>query len=181
MERHKDAGATATSRTLFLTDSMLSSIPSSSLSANKKDKCVKKTLYCLSEFSNYEAEFEYSQRVIISCGINDITRRYLSPETISDNVLSQIKRFSHLYPNTEFIFNTVLLTTCEQTNNYVLSLNTYLARGIRDLPNVYFFDSHSILFKSRIRSVYVDRKGIHISRESVNHIKNELIQYLKYR
>ena len=68
MERHKDAGATATSRTLFLTDSMLISIPSSSLSANKKDKCVKKTLYYLSEFSNYEAEFEYSQRVIISCG-----------------------------------------------------------------------------------------------------------------
>ena len=181
MERHKDAGATATSRMLFLTDSMLSSIPSSSLSANKKDKCEKKTLYYLSEFSNYEAEFEYSQRVIISYGINDITRRYLSPEIISDIVLPQIKRFSRLYPNTEFIFNTVLLTTCEQTNNYVVSLNKYLARGIRDLPNVYSFDSHSILLKSRIRTVYVDRKGIHISRESVNHIKNELIQYLKYR
>ena len=38
----------------------------------------------LTEFSNYEQEFEYSKRAIVSCGVNDITRRYLSPEVISD-------------------------------------------------------------------------------------------------
>ena len=58
MEKLKDAGATATSRTLFLTDPMLSSILSPSLGTNNKDKCVKKPLYYLSGFSNYEAEFE---------------------------------------------------------------------------------------------------------------------------
>ena len=103
MQKHKDAQSTATTRTLFLTDSMLGNIFPSSLRASNRHICIKKTLFYLTEFSNYEQEFEYSKRVIVSCGVNDITRRYLSPEVTSDIVLPQIKRFSKLYPKTTFV------------------------------------------------------------------------------
>ena len=119
MQKHKYAQSTATTRTLFLTDSMLGNIFPSSLRASSRDICIKKTLFYLTEFSNYvtillfyltefsnyvtillfyltefsnyEQEFEYCKRVIVSCGVNDITRRYLSPEVISDILLPQIK------------------------------------------------------------------------------------------
>ena len=130
-------------------------------------------LYYLADFSNYEPEFEYSDKVIISSGINDITRRYLSPEMVSDVVLPQITKYSRLYPNTKFVFNTTLLATSKLTNSYVISLNKYLAEGIKHLPNVFIFDSHAILLKSRLHSVCSDRNGIHITREAANLIKNE--------
>ena len=90
MGKHKVAGKTTMTRTLFLWDSILSSVSSQSLKINSRDMCIKKMLYYLTDFSNYEPEFEYSDKVIISSGINDITRRYLSPEIVSDVVLPQI-------------------------------------------------------------------------------------------
>ena len=180
MGKHKVAGKSAMTRTLFLSDSILSSVSSQSLKTNSRDMCVKKMLYYLTDFSKYEPEFEYSDKVIISSGINDITRRYLSPEIVSDVVLPQITKYSRLYPNTKFVFNTTLLATSKLTNSYVISLNKYLAEGIKHLPNVFILDSHSILLKSILHSVYSDRNGIHITREVANLIKNELIHYLTY-
>ena len=142
--------------------------------------CVKKMLYYLTNFSNFEPEFEYSDKAFISSGINDITRRYLSPEIVSDVILPQISKYSGLYSNTKFIFNTTLYTTCKLTNNYVISLNKYIAEGIKHLPNVFIFDSHSILLKSRLHSVYSDKNGIHITREAANLIENELVRFLTY-
>ena len=174
MQKHKDAQSTAITRTLFLTDSMLGNIFPSSLRASSRDICIKKTLFYLTEFSNYEQEFEYSNRVIVSCGVNDITRRYLSPEVISDIVLPQIQRFSKLYPKTTFVCNTVLLTRCTKTNAYILKLNKYLADGVRSLANVRVFDSHTIMVNRNAKNVYSDRNGIHIAREFVLLIKDGL-------
>ena len=179
MQKHKDTHGTATTRTLFLTDSILGNIFPSSLRANSSDICIEKTIFYLTDIANYEHEFEYSKRVIISCGINDITRRYLSSEVISDVVLPQIKRFSYLYPNTTFVFITLLLTRCAKTNAYVMKLNKFLADCIRSLPNIHIFDSHDIMVKSNAMNVYSDRNGIHIVRDHVLRIKNGLTAFLR--
>ena len=60
-------------RTLLLTDSILSAVNPQSLTTSKHEICVKKMLYYITDFSNYEAEFEYTGKVILSAGINDIT------------------------------------------------------------------------------------------------------------
>ena len=179
MQKHKYAQITATTRTLFLKDSVLGNIFPSSLRASSRDICTKTTLFYFTEFSNYEQEFEYCKRVIVSCGVNDITRRYLSPEVISDILLPQIKRFSKLYPKTTFVFNTVLLTRCAKTNAYILKLKKYLADGVRSLPNVRVFDCHTIMVNRNAKNVYSDGNGIHIAREFVLLIKDGLKSFLK--
>ena len=99
-------------------------------------------LYYITDFSNYEAEFEYTDKVILSAGINDITRRYMIPESISDIIIPQLRRFSARYPNTTFVFTTVLLTSSPQTNEYVHRVNRYISKAIETFPNamlvVYF-------------------------------------------
>ena len=60
-------------------------------------------MYYFTDFSNYEPEFGYSDKIIISAGINDLTRKRLTPEQKCDVVLPQLRRFRALYPNSKFI------------------------------------------------------------------------------
>ena len=138
-------------------------------------------LYYITDFSNYEAEFEYTDTVILSAGINDITRRYMTPESICDVIIPQLRRFSARYPNTTFIFNTVLLTSSPQTNDYVHRLNRYVSEAIETFPSAILFNSHNMMcqFTSNIKSsVYVDKNGIHLRRDVINYLKDSLVAFL---
>ena len=119
--------------------------------------------YYITDFSNYEVEFEYTDKVILSAGINDITRRYMTLESICDVIIPQLRRFSARYPHTTFIFNTVLLTSSPQTNEYVHRLNRYVSEAIETLPSAILFNSHNMMcqFTSNIKSfVYVEHTHI---------------------
>ena len=48
-------------------------------------------MYCLTDFPNYQDEFEYTDNVVIAAGINDIARKYLTPEIICHVVLPRIR------------------------------------------------------------------------------------------
>ena len=138
-------------------------------------------LYYITDFSNYEAEFEYTDKVILSAGINDITRRYMTPESICDVIVPQIRCFRARYPNTTFAFNTVLLTSSRQTNEYVHRLNRYVSKAIETFPNAMLFNSHNMMcqFTSNIKStVYVDKNGIHFRRDVFDYLKNKLVAFL---
>ena len=139
--------------------------------------------YYITDFSNYEAEFEYADKVILSAGTNDITRRYMTPESICDVIIPQLKRFSARYPDTTFIFNTVLLTVTSspQTNDYVHCLNRYVSEAIEIIPSAILFNSHNMMrqFTSNIKSsVYVDKNGIHLRRDVINYLKDNLVAFL---
>ena len=138
-------------------------------------------LYYITDFSNYEAEFEYTDKVILSAGINDITRRYMTPESICDVIIPQLRRFSARYPDTTFIFNTVLLTSSPQTNDYVHRPNRYVSEAIETLPSAILFNSHNMMrqFTSNIKSsVYVDKNGIHLRRDVIKYLKDNLVAFL---
>ena len=122
MKRHSSSGPPKERRTLFLTDSILKGIDPRSFSTHKNELCIKKTMYYLTDISNFEPEFENTDHVIISAGINDITRKYLPAEAICDIILPQIRRYSKMYPRTLFTFNSVILTSCTQPNEFVHDL-----------------------------------------------------------
>ena len=126
MKRHSSVGPPKERRTLFLTDSILKGIDPRSFSTHKNELCIKKTMYYLTDISNFEPEFESTDHVIISAGINDITRKYLPAEAICDIILPQIRRYSKMYPKTLFTFNSVILTSCPKTNEFVHDLNEYV-------------------------------------------------------
>ena len=169
-------------RTLFLTDSILRGINVNNFKTDNIEACIKKTMYYFTDFSNYEPEFGYSDKIIISAGINDLTRKRLTPEQICDVVLPQL-RFSALYPNSKFIINSVLLTSDKRINRFIFDLNRYLIKGISELENVYFFNSHSLL--DRLHSdkyIYTDRGiGIHIANYAVDYIRKHLVEFLRSR
>ena len=171
----------STSRTLFLSDSILRNVDASSLVSGRNSRCIKKTSFYLTDFHRFEPELEYSDKFIVSAGINDLTRLKMLPEQICDIVVPQLRRLCSKYPNTSFIFNSILLTTCPKTNNYVLRLNEFLSDAIKNLPNAFFFNSHSILKYSNLRSVYTDRgsMGIHINNQAVSLIRRELVSFLR--
>ena len=170
-------------RTLFLSDSILSRINANSLKTDINETSVKKTMYYFSDFSNFEPEFGYCDKIVISAGINDLTRKRLTPEQICDVVLPQLRRFSALYPNSKFIINSVVLTSDRRINKYIFDLNKYLIDGINRLENVYFFSSHSLLDNLQSNKyIYTDRGiGIHIANYAVDHIKMHLVRYLRLR
>ena len=72
--RNSDAGTPKTKRTLFLTDSVFSGIHPQALSFHSNEKCVRKMMYYLTDISNYEPELEYTDTVIVSAGIDDLTQ-----------------------------------------------------------------------------------------------------------
>ena len=51
-------------RTLFLTDSILSHINVNSFKTNQNETCVKKTMYYVTDFSNFEPEFGYATKLL---------------------------------------------------------------------------------------------------------------------
>ena len=140
-------------------------------------------MYYVTDFSNFEPEFGYSDKIVISAGINDLTRKRLTPEQICDVILPQLRKFNALYPNSKFIINSVILTSDRQINRYIFDLNKYLIEGIDRLQNVYFFSSHSLLDSLHSNKyIHTDRGiGIHIASYAVEYIKTHFVKYLRSR
>ena len=84
-------------RTLFLTDSVLKSISAQSLSTRLSERCVKKVSYYFSDFMQFEPEFQYTNTIVISAGINDLCRKRMLPREICDIVIPQLRRLSTKY------------------------------------------------------------------------------------
>ena len=173
----------STCRTLFLTDSILSHINVNSYKTNQNETCVKKTMYYVTDFSNFEPEFGYSDNIVIWAGINDLTRKHLTPEQICDVILPRLRKFRALYPNSKFIINSVILTSDRQINRYIFDLNKYLIEGINRLQNVYFLVPIACLIAYTAISIFIfDRGiGIHIASYAVEYIKTHLVKCLRSR
>ena len=168
-------------RSLFLTDSILKSINPYQLSTHYNERCIKKVMYYLTDFMQFEPEFEYTHTVIISAGINDMCRKRMMPEQICDIVLPQLKRLSEKYAKTVFIVNSVIHADNRQLNTHIDQLNYYLKSGIDSLRNVFFFNSHRVLCSMDGRNIYTDNFGIkmHIHNHAVQNVKRHLITFLK--
>ena len=122
--------------------------------------CVKKTMYYVTDFSNFEPQFGQSDKIVISAGINDLTRKRLTPEQICDVILPQLRKFSALYPNSKFIINSVILTSDRQINRYIFDLNKYLIEGINRLQNVYFLVPITCLIAYTEISIFILTEGL---------------------
>ena len=90
-------------RVLFLTDSVLSTLSSSPeylFEAAQKHVYQEDKLSAgrVADIDNFSPEFAHSDIVIVSCGINDLSRYGKTAETLADIALQRVR-----YPNTKFI------------------------------------------------------------------------------
>ena len=97
-------------RVLFLTDSIHASTPTHLFDDIPNTVCIKKKEYQLANIDLYHREFAYTDIVLISMGVNDLSRYGHSARTLLNTVSPLIQRYCRLYPQCKFVFNSVLLT-----------------------------------------------------------------------
>ena len=175
-------------RILFLTDSVLSSARTHIFNRVPGHRCIKKTNYQLVDIFNFEPEFAYSSMVVISCGLNDLSRYGKRAHVLADMVTKRLAECCRKHPNTTFVFNSILLTSFGWLNKEIDEFNKIMFQLSLELDNMLFFDSHAVLMDSPLRpaGVLETRKeyganGCHITFAAKRLVTDELIRALVFR
>ena len=127
----------------------------------------------------------YSDTVIISAGINDLTRKHMLPQYLCDIVVPYFRKISAKYTNTRFIVNSTILTSSMKLNGFILTLNKYIEESLAKLPNFHFFNSYRVMsdYDNKGHKVYTDMDrfgvGVHISDMAVRYISDSLYTFLR--
>ena len=129
-------------RVLLITDSIHASTPTHIFESLPKHICIKRVEYQLANLDKYRHEFEYSDIVIVSMGINDLHKYGHTARSLADCIGPRLKEYSQRFPHTKFIFNSVLLTRdYKWLNTEVRVFNQILFELSRDTRNISYFDS----------------------------------------
>lgn len=177
-------------RILFLTDSVLKRTPPhifNRIGGNNQYRCVTKMNYELSNIFNYDAEFKYTDIVLISCGVNDLARYGKRPEVLADLIVRRLRECCATNKHTTFVFNSILHTSHDWLNDAIDNFNRIIFDVSLKVSNLTFFDSHSVLLNSSIsgpRSQHnvgvlaKDDDGIHITFEARRLVTDQLVNGL---
>ena len=158
-------------RCLLLTDSILAPAPATVFSRADHLRCIKKNNKRLVDIFNFEPEFGICNTVILSAGVNDLSCYGHTARPLADVVCGRLRRVCQKHPRTKFIFNSVLNVHNDMgwLNEEINIFNRYMYELSLTVPNMAFFDSHSILMKSQISQHLGgvidldDRRGVHIT------------------
>ena len=97
-------------RILLLTDSIIANTPTFIFDTVDNHKCIKKINYELVNIFKFEQEFKYSDIVIISGGVNDLSRNHKTAYSLADIACNRLRGCCTQNKGTSFIFNSLLLT-----------------------------------------------------------------------
>lgn len=138
--------ATGTSkRVLFLTDSVLRTTPCHILNRAPKHRVVKKTNYELVNVLGFEPEFEYSDIVMIACGINDLSRYGKSAYVLADLFLQKFHQCLIKHKHTDFVFITIGETKWDWLNKEVQIFNNLMFSLSLKHRNLCIVDTRQVL------------------------------------
>ena len=149
-------------RLLFLTDSLLRDLPFDLPNV----QCVKREMYQLSKILEHEQYISGSKIVIISSGINDLSRYDHNHHSLSCNFKRNIDYLIEKYPNTTFIFNSLVLTRLSWLNEEIKHFNSFIFELSNSVSKLWFFDSHhicTVLYQKGETIVDPDGNGIHLT------------------
>ena len=159
-------------RVLFLTDSVNSGLDTSLFNGTDLT-CIKDPeFYEILDIDKYVHEFEFTDYVIISAGVNDLSRYGQPAGSICRFLTSRIRQWTCRFPNTTFIFNSILFTKFDWLNRRIRAVNESLfdlSLALYGTGKFYFLDTAHALFESISgnRSVLSPRgNGIHLSPEA---------------
>ena len=135
-----------TSRVLLLTDSVHKSTPENLFEQVAQHTCVKKECYELTDVFKFENNFEHARTVILSCGVNDLSRYGKSANTLADLVCHKLDNGCRKHINTNFIFNSITHSRDKAwLNREIDTFNHHMYELSRRVPNLSFFDSHQMI------------------------------------
>ena len=169
-------------RILMLTDSILGPTPEHIFQRVENHKCIKKINYRLQDIFNFDPEFIYSDFVIIACGLNDLARHGLTAHTLADLVTTRLSNCCDRYPDTTFIFSSILHTKQDWLNDQIDELNKIMFELSVTTPNMRFFDGHQALVNDplsvRLSNVITaqDKHGQHLTFAARKLVTDQLIK-----
>ena len=181
-------------RILLLTDSIHSSTPEYLFETVPNHICIKQVEYQLQNIDKWSSQFGYTDTVVLSMGVNDLSRYGHTGNSLSDFLVEKLNHYSRIYPRTKFVFNSVLLTRDYQwCNNEIKTFNSNMFELSRRIRNLFFFDSHGLsAAQTGVRSFYEagqksslsdvsmrnsrSNNGIHICLEMRRLIMTELVR-----
>ena len=144
---------------LFLTDSILNCFKPEKFKpreSNSRMNITKFNLFKLRDLDTYG--FDKFNTIIISSGINDLSKYNCSPDTLFEVISS---RLSQVHNDTKVIFRGLTPTRFEDINKLVYRFNNLMFNYCLTRPNVYYYDPHK--FEGRHDFLYNKGNGIHIS------------------
>ena len=170
-------------RVLLITDSILSGFPVNMFDSNII--CFKKSPVdrLLTNIDLFEHEFKYTDYVIISAGINDLSRYGNTGESLGSFISTRIEEWCAKYPKTVFIFNSLLHTNREWLNCRVDVLNRImfdLSVKLYEL-NFWFMDTHAALIdvSGRFPILAPRGNGVHISYAACQYLSRTVVNAIK--
>ena len=141
-----ETSSTRPKRLLMLSDSLHIAFPAHLFDKNSV-VCIKKRLpnFCLSDLHLFEGEFQYTDFVFVSCGVNDLSRYNWNSDKLFSYFEKVIGVYRKKFPRTKFIFNSLLHTDFKWLNVEIEKFNFDVFNyTLQEGSNVWFFDSHHI-------------------------------------
>lgn len=153
-------------RVLFLTDSVHASFNTKLLGNNVY--CVRKINMLLTDTSTFEHEFKYSDIVVISCGVNDLSRNGYSASALASEMRDQVYSWCRRYPDKEFIFNSIFnisrnVQWSDLINQNIDSFNRFIFEVSLNIGNLWFLDTQCAIYERRLQGLNPHGNGVHIT------------------
>ena len=152
-----------TQRLLLLTDSIHSGLPAYLFPAHVQ--FVKRPMYQLTELDKFEHLFNQTDYVVISSGVNDLSRYNHRAHSLWSAIKATLDLLAERYPGTTFVFNSILHTRFSWLNTEIDELNRLVYEYSFGIDNLNFFDSHAIATRIWMRGGHVldpQGNGIHL-------------------
>ena len=136
-------------RVLFLTDSIHASTPTHLFDSIPHLVCIKKKEFQLANLNKYRDEFAYTDIVVISMGVNDLSRYRHTSASLMSSIAPLLRQYSNDFPQCKFMFNTVLLSRDHQWLNAEIDMfNNSMYELSKKVDNLCFFDSDLFVMKT---------------------------------
>ena len=120
--------------------------------------------------------------VVISCGLNDLSRYGKRAHVLADLVTRRFGECCRRNPNTTFVFNSILLTSFGWLNEEIAAFNKIMFELSFEHSNLMFFDSHEAIIRSKPlnEGIIENRKeyganGCHITYAAKRLVISELV------
>ncbi len=126
----------------------------------------------MSDIRHFESEFAYTDYVFLSCGVNDISRYGWSAHKLFEYFSELMHCYRKKYPNTVFVYNSILTTKYQWLNIEINKLNIDIFNlSLEDYRcNLWFLDTHHVALTSARNGLLILEEGFRSKRANGVHI-----------
>ena len=154
----------------------MQSFPEKSFGPNIK--CKKLMMYKLTDIYNYTHMFGHYDYVVISSGINDLSRYNYTADHLSYFMKTFIRDICNSFPDTIFVYRSLLPTNIHWVNVAVTRFNYNMFLESIDLINFNYFDTY--LVNRNPNLLNRSGNGIHISRPIIHYLSSQIITHITH-